>query len=81
MQPDQAGNIVLDTEVPPPTFGTLPGIASINSVYADHNCGEEDGTHYRKLKGEALDGTEGWGDGEDGKAWPTEFYQLAEDVA
>jgi hypothetical protein len=41
-------------------IGTLPGVASINGVYADYNCCEEDGQHHRKHKGESLDGVEGW---------------------
>lgn len=67
MHPDQTPGIVIDVEPPPPTFGTLPGVASLNGVYADHNCGEEDGQHHRKLKGEALDGVEGWGSGDEGR--------------
>lgn len=61
MQPDQTTTII-DTIAPPPTFSTLPGVASLNSVYSDHNCVEENGTHHLKLKGEPLNGAEGWGE-------------------
>lgn len=57
MQPDTTAT----TETAPePSFGTLPGIVSVNSVYADYNCCEEDGQHHRKHKGESLNGVEGW---------------------
>lgn len=56
MQPDQ-------TPETAPTFGTLPGVASINSVFSyGCDCGEEDGTQHVELKGESLDGTMGWED-------------------
>lgn len=54
MQPEQT------PEVPLPTLGTLPGIESVNNIYA-YDCGEE-GTDHLSLKGESLDGTMGWGD-------------------
>lgn len=60
MQPDITVVTVTD-EIPAPTFATMPGIASMNSVYADHNCGEPGDAHPRKMKGESLDGVEGWG--------------------
>lgn len=56
----QLDTTVLIDEIPPPTYGTLPGVASINGVYADYNCCEEDGQHHKKHKGESLDGAEGW---------------------
>lgn len=57
MQPDTTAPA---EEVAAPTFATLPGVASINGVYADYNCCEEDGQHHRKHKGASLDGVEGW---------------------
>lgn len=47
-------------EIPEPTFTTLSGVASVNGVYADHTCCEEDGQYHKKHKGESLDGVEGW---------------------
>ena len=60
MQPDQ-----ISEQIPEPTFGTAPGIASVNSVYA-YDCGDE-GADHLSLKGESLDGIMGWGD-DDGDA-------------
>lgn len=46
-----------------PTFGTLPGVASINSVFSyGCDCGEEDGAEHLAMKGESLDGAMGWED-------------------
>lgn len=68
MQPDQT-----PADIPQPTFGTAPGIASINSVYASDNCVEED--HPVNLKGESLEGVEGW------EGWADESLAIAEDYA
>lgn len=54
MHPEQ------DTPIPPPTYGTQPGVASVNSVYSyGRDCGDED-TDPLAAKGETLDGTMGW---------------------
>lgn len=50
-------------------IGTLPGVASVNGVYADYHCCEDDGQHHRKLKGESLAGVEGW-DADDDEVAP-----------
>lgn len=52
-------NIVLDdSPSPPPTFGTLPGVASMNSIYVSYDCGELEGPTHLECKGESLDGEE-----------------------
>jgi hypothetical protein len=57
MQPDQTSEAI-----PEPTFGTAPGIASVNSVYSyADDCGDDEADH-KSLKGESLDGVMGWGD-------------------
>lgn len=62
MQPNQTQDVVTEQpEVPGPTYATAPTVASINSVYASDNCGEDEG-HPLDYKGESLDGTMGWGD-------------------
>jgi hypothetical protein len=44
----------------PEPIGTLPGIASLNSVYA-YECGDEQ--DHKTLKGEPLDNVMGWDNG------------------
>ena len=55
MQPDQT------PEAAEPTFGTLPGIESVNGVYAGYDCGDMEADHLA-MKGESLDGIMGWED-------------------
>jgi hypothetical protein len=62
MQPEEAQALE-------PTFATLPGIASINSVYAGYDCGEECGGSHLEHKGEPLDGVMGWGEDDDEVEW------------
>ena len=59
MQPDQT-----QERIPEPTFGTMPGVESVNGIYA-YDCGDDEADH-KSLKGESLDGTMGWEDGEGG---------------
>lgn len=49
MQPDQ-----MFTPPPPPTYGTLPGVASHNSVYSSDSC-VEDAKYHLDHKGEPID--------------------------
>lgn len=55
MQPDQT------SPDPVPTYATLPGVESVNGIFAYDNCGDEEGDH-KSLKGEPLSGAMGWED-------------------